>query len=275
MSMPNHLVMVRHGESEGNFVHAAHINGDNSYLTDEYRQRQGHEWRITPKGVEQAQAAGIWITQNILEAYNMANFDLHLYSPHRRCRETAGHLELPNASWRLNRLLREREWGELAGLLESEHAEKYPENYAWMKADPLHWAPVGGESISQTADNRVRGVFDTLHRYHENNKVNSVVCAAHGEFMWASDLLLDYMLNEDYQIAGNDKSRKINNGQVVHRTRLSPEDGEQADYLKWHRSVWPWANPDDPGVWHESSRKTLTNEELLAQAESLPRLFDD
>lgn len=273
MAMPNHLVLVRHGESEGNFVRSAYKQGDLSYLTDEFRERPGHDWRITPLGVEQAQAAGEWVTKNVLDAYNMRAFGRLLYSPHRRTRETAGNMGLPGAEWELNRMLREREWGEIAGLIEAEHKEKYPRNFKWMNADPLHWAPPGGESISEVADNRVREVLDSLHRDHDNKGVESVVAVTHGEFIWASRLVLDYMFNEDYEASEHDVTQRIHNCQVVHYTRLSPYDGSQAEYLKWNRSVWPWKDPDDQGTWKESARQRLGNEALLAQAEAIPRLF--
>ncbi len=273
--MPNHLVLVRHGESEGNFVRSAAKQGDNSYLTDAFRERPGHEWRLTSKGVDQAHAAGTWIQENIIAHYGLPGFDRYFYSPHRRTRETAAHLRLPNAQWRLNRLFREREWGELQGLVEAEHREKYPLNYTWMKADPLHWAPPGGESISQVADNRVREAFDTMHRDHDEKGINSVIAVTHGEWIWATRLLLDYMFNEEYEKIENDKSQRINNCQVIHYTRLNPQTGEEAPYLKWRRSVWPWKYPDDQGKWEELSRKILSNEELLEQVERLPRLFDE
>jgi broad specificity phosphatase PhoE len=86
---------------------------------------------------------GTSITEHILEAYHLNGFDRYLYSPHCRTRETAAHLGLPDADWRLARLLREREWGEVAGLMGPEHAALYPRNHAWMRADPLNWAPPG------------------------------------------------------------------------------------------------------------------------------------
>jgi broad specificity phosphatase PhoE len=275
MAMPNHLVLVRHGESEGNFVRSAHKKGDDSFLTPEFRERPGHEWRITPKGVEQAEAAGEWIKEHIIGEHGLPGFDRYVYSPHRRTGETAAHLGLPNAQWRLNRLLREREWGELAGMVEPEHKKNYPNNHKWMKEDPLHWAPPGGESISQVADNRVREFFDTLHRDHDEKDVQSVIGVTHGEFIWAARLVLDYMFNEDYEATEADKTQKIHNCQVVHYTRISPEDGTQSPYLRWRRSVAPWKTPGHTGEWHQSSRRTLSNDELLAQVESLPRLFGD
>lgn len=275
--MPNHLVLVRHGESEGNFVRRAFRDGDTGYLNEEFRGRPGHEWRLTPEGVKQAQAAGEWIQEHIIKPYGLPGFDRHLYSPHRRTRETAAHLRLPGAQWRLNRLLREREWGELQWLVDDrEHKQQYPNNYDWMLKDSLNWVPPGGESVAQISDTRVRELQDTLHRDHDEKGVNSVICVTHGEWMWASRLNFEYMFNEDWDRSEKDPTQKIHNGQVMHYTRLNPQDpSEQAPYLRWMRSVCPWKDEDSPGVWQESQRRALTNEELLEQVETLPRLFHD
>jgi hypothetical protein len=157
--------------------------------------------------------------------------------------------------------------GDLTVCSEKESGESLP---GW-------WSPSIRRTtqISQVADNRVREFFDTLHRDHDEKDVQSVIGVTHGEFIWAARLVLDYMFNEDYEATEADKTQKIHNCQVVHYTRISPEDGTQSPYLRWRRSVAPWKTPGHTGEWHQSSRRTLSNDELLAQVESLPRLFGD
>lgn len=169
---------------------------------------------------------------------------------------------------------RERSWGEIEDLSREEHAELYPRNYAWQQRDKLHWAPPGGESIVQISDGRVREFFDTLHRDHDEKGVNAVIAVTHGEWMWAARLALEYMFNEDWEAIDGDPNEKINNCQTVEYTRLEPETGERADYLKWMRSVDAGNGETGPGVWRESARKILTNDQLLAQVEQLPRLWE-
>ena len=108
MSMPNHLVLVRHGLSEGNHARDMSKKGDNSYFGAGFRERPGHEWRLMLEGVEQAKRTGQWIQEHIIEEYGLPGFDRYVYSPHRRTRETAASLRLTDAKWRLNRMLRER-----------------------------------------------------------------------------------------------------------------------------------------------------------------------
>lgn len=276
--MPNHLVLVRHGESEGNYVRDAFKNGkegDVAYLLYQFKQRPGHEWRLTPKGVEQARIAGSWIQEHIISQYGLPKFDRYIYSTHRRTYETAGNLMLPDAEWRHNRMLRERSWGELENLTgDKEHEELYPRNYEWMEQSPLEWCPPGGESIVQVADTRVRGVLDTLHRDHDEKDVNSVIAVTHGEWIWAARLVLEYMFNEDWDVTKNNPAEKIHNCQVVHYTRLDPRTGEQAPFLKWMRSVNPYRQETE-GNWRELSRRTLSNEEMIRRAEQLPRMISD
>jgi broad specificity phosphatase PhoE len=278
MEMPNHLVLVRHGESEGNYVRDAFKNGkegDVAYLLYQFKQRPGHEWRLTPKGVEQARIAGSWIQEHIISHYGLPKFDRYIYSTHRRTYETAGNLMLPDAEWRHNRMLRERSWGELENLTgDKEHEELYPRNYQWMEQSPLEWCPPGGESIVQVADTRVRGVLDTLHRDHDEKDVNSVIAVTHGEWIWAARLVLEYMFNEDWDVTKNNPAEKIHNCQVVHYTRLDPRTGEQAPFLKWMRSVNPYRQETE-GNWRELSRRTLSNEEMIRRAEQLPRMISD
>lgn len=58
MGMPDRLVLVRHGLSEGNYARDMSKSGDMSYFDDNFRERPGHEWRLMPEGVEQAKRAG-------------------------------------------------------------------------------------------------------------------------------------------------------------------------------------------------------------------------
>jgi broad specificity phosphatase PhoE len=273
MAMPNHLVLVRHGLSEGNFARDMAKEGDPSYFDEDFRERPGHEWRLMPEGVEQAQRAGLWIQENVIKPYGLPGFDRYFYSPHRRTAETAASLELPGAAWRLNRMLRERSWGEIEELSREEHQELYPRNYAWQQRDKMNWSPPGGESVVQISDGRVREFFDTLHRDHDQKAIKSAIAVTHGEWIWAARLALEYMSNEDWEVADDDPSEKIHNCQVVHYTRIDPKSGEIAPYLKWMRSVKAGEGEQGPGDWRESERAVLGNEELLIQAEQLPRLW--
>jgi hypothetical protein len=47
MGMPANLVLVRHGESEGNIATALSKKGDNSMFTEAFLNRHSSTWRLT------------------------------------------------------------------------------------------------------------------------------------------------------------------------------------------------------------------------------------
>ncbi|HET7827318.1 MAG TPA: histidine phosphatase family protein [Candidatus Saccharimonadales bacterium] len=273
MSGPDHLVLVRHGESEGNVISKSLTRGTENRITltlEELGRHSGAEWRLTPKGVQQAQVAGEWIKEHIVARYGLPGFDKYFYSTHRRTYETAGHLSIDGAIWEHDSRLRERSWGEVEGFGGAEeHRRLYPLNYQLMQNDPLHWIPPGGESILQVADTRVRAFLDGLQQMD----LKSALASTHGEWIWASRLVLEYMLSEDWHRYIKDPSKKIHNGQVVHYTKIDPENNKVADRYRWVRSVCPSLNYEE-GSWEEFEQEYLTNDEMIARAETLPRLFD-
>src|SRR5271154_4881825 len=106
MTMPIDLVLVRHGESEGNAARRLSFAGDDSAFTQEFCSRHGSRLRLTDRGREQARIAGDWLKENIGK-----HFDRYLVSGYLRAMETAALLELPDAIWYQEFYLREREMG--------------------------------------------------------------------------------------------------------------------------------------------------------------------
>lgn len=277
MGMPNTLVLVRHGQSEGNVAVEASKRGDTSLFTDAYVSTPGHQWRLTDTGRAQAAAIGGWLTEHLCPA-----FDTYLVSPYVRTRETAGHLDLPGARWRLNRALRERDWGDIGSVTREEfRARPEFELSARMQvADPLYWAPPGGESIAQVAEDRVRNVLSTLHREEDGR---SVIAVTHGETMWSFRLVLERLNDDLFNHMDSETSEKIHNCQALIYTRLDPATGRQSERLSWLRRVTPRVT-DAPGTsephievidegWRELEFSTYTNAELLRSVAEVPSLF--
>jgi broad specificity phosphatase PhoE len=223
--------------------------------------------------VEQAETAGLWVQEHIIAAYGLSGFGRYYVSPYVRTLETAGNLGLPNAAWRQNWTLRERSWGELETLSREEHRTKYPDNYAWMQLDRVNWTPPGGNSIADISDGRVREFFGTLHRDQDDKKIDSVVAVTHGELMEGAGIQLEYMSSSEWRDSRRKPERKIHNCQVVHYTRLDPETGERASYLRWVRSVNAGNGEQGPGIWRELGRKIMSNESVLEMVERVPRLW--
>jgi len=141
-NLPVDLVLVRHGESEGNIVKA---RGDTSVWNGEFGGRHTSKYRLTDRGRLQAQQAGAW-----LRAEFGSTFDVFFTSEYVRAIETAAHLGIPGAIWTLDRYLRERDNGIFSGKPSTSPnaiAEAAQEKRRRAR-DLYFYAPPGGESIA-------------------------------------------------------------------------------------------------------------------------------
>ena len=102
---PSDLILIRHGQSEGNYAKEM----DSVYGTKEYshllqqEKPSSYEYRLTPTGIAQARATGIWIRKHI-----SPTFDFYFVSDLLRAKETAAHLEFPDAQWDTETSIREQ-----------------------------------------------------------------------------------------------------------------------------------------------------------------------
>ncbi len=265
MGMPQDLVLVRHGESEGNVASKQSREGDNSAFTDEFRARHPSMWRLTDRGRGQLKQAGAWIKKNIGRT-----FDRYYTSSHIRAMESAAHLKLAQAQWFATFLLREREWGELAGIPIDERESRYAEDMKRKMQSPFYWQPTGGESIAQVCF-RVDRLMQTLHRECDGKRV-IVVC--HGEVMWAIRVLIERMTQMRFRELDESSAPwdRINNGQIIHYTRHNPETQHIDTYIKWRRSICPWDQKRASGNWEPVIRRRFSNQQLLEYLQSIPQL---
>lgn len=266
--MPYNLVLVRHGQSEANVIQQADKNGTPYTMTEDLVNVPDRSWRLTSDGVEQAKAAGKWIQDNI------GHFDRHITSPFTRTRETAAHLNIPDAMWEENRSVRERSWGDIGSITRKEFREKYPENSLLKNIDPLYWFPPSGESIANVAENRTRSV---LNMVAQENSRDNVLIVTHGEFLWSTRLVLERWSDEEFLSRDKDPEDKIHNCTIFHYMRENPETGEVHKNFKWVRIVHPYFDDEtkewgitDRGV-ERFGREYLTNKQLLERAESRSR----
>lgn len=259
MAMPNHLVLIRHGHSEGNLVVDYAKQGDDRFYTPDFRERPGHRWRLTKEGQQQAVLSGQWIIEKI-----GPKFDRYYVSPYVRTRETAALLDLPNAEWRVDQRLRERDWGDIGSMPLAEFKKAFPHNAITKEIDALYWRPPGGESIADVRL-RVRDFFGTLHRECEGQRI---LVVTHGEFMWAARAELEYFTDERWILAGKDESQKIHNTQVIHYSRVHPQSGVQEKYMSWMKSVCPWREAENNG-WDHIRRERYSNRDLLEQVNEI------
>jgi|JI10StandDraft_1071094.scaffolds.fasta_scaffold03142_14 broad specificity phosphatase PhoE len=219
---PRHLVLVRHGESEGDVRRKQKLPALKHPIHEEQ----------TKVGHEQSRAAGSWITKHILGAYGLNGFDNYLVSPLIRTKQSADSLDLSD-TWVEDPRLAERNRGDIQGVTNKQHMERYAESYKQMLEHPFHWVPPHGESILAVS-----------HRFGElvNDLVNTsnVLIMTHRDVIWAALVPLEGMDLEEAESVNTDT---INNGQVIHYTNVNPSTGvAESLELIWKRSVDPSAS---------------------------------
>ncbi len=265
--MPERLVLVRHGESEGNWAKYAERRGKHVF-TEEFRSRHSGDYRLTDLGIKQAQAAGEWLRRHGPEM-----FDEFFVSSYTRAMETAVHLNLPNARWRVESMIRERDYGDIDIMSEVERDRRFHEAMRHQKTYPLRWIPPNGESLLHVCETRIRMMLDRFHRQHDQDKV---VIVAHGEIMWCFRYLLENMSEERYNELEHSKDPKdrIHNCQIIEYSRRDPFSGDLRDKLGYMRSVNPLDAEADAGIWVPIPQRQLyTNETLAILVAQKPRLI--
>jgi len=265
---PYELVLVRHGESEGNLAQARSKKGDISSYTPEFKAKHSSAYRLTDRGVMQARAAGDWIRENIGDP-----FDRYYTSEYVRAMETAALLDLPHAHWFTEIVLRERDKGHMDNISWAEKNDRFKSEMELRKRDSFFWAPPGGESIAQVCV-RVDHTFNTLRRECSNKRV-IIVC--HGEVMWAFRVRLERLSQVRFQKlqSSADKRDLMHNGSILQYTRIHPVTGEVYPYFRFMRSVCPWKPEYSSLGWLEFDRPVYTNEELMMSISTVPRYVNN
>lgn len=268
--MPRSLTLVRHGESEGNIVRTLYEQGNPHPNEHAVMSVHTSSRRLTPKGEEQAKAAGIWLRTHWLTPLEADEEETRLYvSPYVRAEETAGHFGFGEQWYYDNRIV-ERNWGDLDLLTYEERMKRFSDVTDNRDDDVFYWAPPGGEAL-QNVFQRLRDMTTTLHRECADKHV-LMVC--HGETMWGWRTLLEYWTSHDLAEAmrvRDNRTRHIN-CRVVQYSRF---DAEGLDQRKLCRVRF--VNPSLPNEaewnqdWIPIARRTYSHEALLAHAQSFPR----
>lgn len=166
-NLPIDLVLVRHGESEGNIYDKMNAGGEREKLA----RKHTSAYRLTDLGRRQAKRAGAILQENI------GNFDKMYCSEFVRAIETAGHMGLPESRFQTDSLIREITSGSNRGtphpLAEHGKTLKQLHSAGW-------WVPkggIGGESFADLSL-RVRAFLDHLQETATGMRV-LVVCHAH------------------------------------------------------------------------------------------------
>ena len=263
------LVLLRHGESEGNVAYDHSIKGDHSLYAGDFLERHSSLWRLTEKGEDQAKIAGEWLRSN-----NLSRFDCLYTSEYVRAMETSGLLGLKDAKWRSDLMLRERDWGEWDLCSQQERRENFGYERR-RRRESLFWAPPGGESLAQVVQ-RVDSFLMFVNRRFSGGKV-FITC--HGELMWAFRLRFERLTQLQYREMQAQRSteEKIHNCQLIVYSRRCPETGTLYPSFRFMRFVCPWDLSRSGGdSWRPLHRSGgSTNGQLLEQARRFPRMYNN
>ncbi len=263
--LPVDLILVRHGQSEGNVAFKASRKRDNSFFTPEFRERHSRTFRLTDKGIEQAEAAGEWLRANIHQP-----LDRFYVSDYIRAKETAVHLHLLNALWRQEFHLRERDKALMDNLPDDEQKTLFEREWKEYQTDPfLSYPAGGGESIAGLC---LRLKATLLEHWARSWSSARVICVSHGHVMRAFQLQLEGLSHDDFLRldASEQPEDKIRNGQILWYSRHDPDTQELKRSYVARRSICPWDPKGDYG-WMRFKRKKLTDEEMLAEVNQHPR----
>jgi len=267
MTMPIDLILVRHGESEGNIANKRSRAGDHKAFTEEFLLRPSSRWRLTNKGIFQAQTAGNWIKDNIGE-----KFDRYYVSECLRAMETASYLQLEDAKWNVDFNLRERDFGDIDVISDIEKQRKFGDELNNRERNPFFWVPPGGGESLANLSLRLHKVLSTLCRERGNKRV---IIVSHGDVMWAFRVMIERMSQERFHqlYDSNHLYDKILNCQVLHYTRRNPFTNQLMPYMYWMRSVCTTDLSFSKNKWELIVRPEYNNEDLLKEVEKETRMI--
>ena len=174
----NILVLVRHGESEWNWLNL--FTG----------------WRnpdLTDKGLIEARVAGRMIRDHGVK------FDIAFTSVLKRAQRTLdiilSELNQPDVPIIRDQALNERDYGELSGLNKDEARQKWGEAQVQLWRRSYDVAPPGGESLADTLA-RVKPYYDSTI-WPQITQSKNVIIAAHGNSLRALVMILEGLSGDE------------------------------------------------------------------------------
>ena len=269
--MPEHLVMVRHGQSEPNVIHGIekerggelHPAHELVYARPDWMQR------LSQLGIWQAQNAGEWIEEFVMP---FSEFETIYCSTYLRANETAKHLGAADHGLMLLDRIRERDWGEYGNTPLEERRAEFARAFRMHNEDEFYARLGGNESLAALSD-RLHAFFGTLHR--EVSK--SALVIAHGELMNTARFVLERLLPEEFVAVMNDKSQKMRNCAVLEYKRVNPHDPTDIHHrYRWVRLSYPDAPIQSPwgGKWREfDAKRIFYASDIDARLEQAPPLL--
>jgi broad specificity phosphatase PhoE len=188
---PKRIILVRHGESEGNLDHSRYQNTPDFAL------------KLTTAGVEQANQAGVQIKETL------KNEKVYAYvSPFFRTRETFNYIS-ESISGNLTKTIedpriREQDWGHLRHPDDNKGIIEERDNFS-----TFYYRIPDGESGADVYD-RVSSFLDTLHRdFEKMDFPENVLIVSHGLTMRLFLMRWFHWSVEEFESLHNPKNCQI------------------------------------------------------------------
>lgn len=267
--LPIDLIFVRHGQSEGNVANKASRRGDNSFFTPDFRDRHSRTFRLTDRGIGQAQAAGRWLAANVPQP-----MDRFYVSDYIRAKETAVHLNLPNAQWRAEFHLRERDHALMDNCPADEKKQLFMLEERQYQLDRFLSYPAGGGESLASLCLRLKGTM--LQHWARECPDMRIIAVCHGHVMRAFQIELESLGHDDFlRLDASDAVEdKMHNCQILWYSRRDPDTHKLNPHLVAVRSVCPWDTERDFG-WRRLKAPRFSNEDLSAEVARYPRHIVD
>lgn len=201
----DHLVIVRHGESERNVGKAKAFASGHAQYHDGIRDM---DVTLTPRGIRQAEVTGKFLGQKF-------RFHRVFVSPYERTVQTAlimmkhcpHHADLTHEE-----RLREKEFGILDGLTREGIARRYPEELRRREREgKYYYRPPGGESYPDVAL-RVHSFLGTLAR---DCRKQSVLVVCHSVVVLTFRRLLERLKEKELLAIDRDPEQEVCNCSVT------------------------------------------------------------
>ena len=201
------IVLVRHGESQGNIDPSIHAR-----LAD-------HAIPLSDRGGEQAREAGRRLDAFYRGLYGSPAQAPHVrmwHSPYQRTRDTATGLRETCGAWirdvREHVLLCEQQFGVFDGISDDELPEMFPHEWGHYdkccRSGGKFWARIPlGESRFDVAQ-RVHQAFGTFHRDAEDG-INDLVVICHGVTLRAFVMMWCHLTVEWFESEPNPNNAAI------------------------------------------------------------------
>jgi broad specificity phosphatase PhoE len=218
---PHRIILVRHGESEGNI--------DKSI----YGIKPDYTLELTADGRQQAFDAGQKISE-IVKDESMFFYVSPMWRTRSTFEEIAKSLDRSKVEYREEPRIREQEWGHLRTIEEGKKVEEIRDAYG-----TFYFRIPDGESAADVYD-RISDFFGTLHRdFRKDHFPKNAIIVTHGMSIRLFLMKWFHWTVEEFELLANPKNCEI----VILEQDLNGKFRLKSDFKKWDDTYHNFKRP--------------------------------